>query len=129
MPINVYSLGSGSKGNCVIISDGTSSVMVDAGLGVRNTAKKIQEAGFGLNDIKGILLTHEHNDHIKSLSELSNYVPVYSHSDTLNAYMYTTGIHKSDNLNAIDEKSFCLLQFIIYPKNVKKVRTKLLKIC
>ena len=118
MSISVYSLGSGSKGNCVIISNGNSSVMVDAGLGVRSTAKKIREAGFGLCDINGILITHEHNDHIKSISELSDYIPVYSHSDTLNAFMYSNSGANIKNLNAVEEKSFCLGDFEITPFSV-----------
>lgn len=119
MAINVYSLGSGSKGNCIIVSDGQSSIMIDAGLGIKSTYKNMREVGFSINDVKGILLTHEHNDHIRSLSEMSEYVKIYSNSETLNAVntMFCGNIN-SDNLCPIEEKPFCIGNFEITPFSV-----------
>lgn len=92
MSISVYSLGSGSKGNCFVLSDGKTNIMIDAGLSVRATVKKLAEIGLRIQDVSGILLTHEHSDHIKSLVALSTYLPIYSHEDTLEAVSCLDGI-------------------------------------
>ena len=119
MAMNVYSLGSGSKGNCIIISDGQSSIMIDAGLGIKATCKNMKDAGFFINDIKGILLTHEHNDHIRSVAEMSEYLKVYSNPETLSAVNATFGGNiNTDNLCPIEEKPFCIGNFEITPFNV-----------
>ena len=83
MEISVISLGSGSKGNCHVLTDGKTSVLIDAGLGYKTTKDKLEEAGVTDADIKGVLLTHEHADHVKSLSYLSERYAIYSHEDTL----------------------------------------------
>lgn len=75
MEISVYSLGSGSKGNCFVLSDGKTNIMIDAGLSVRATISKLAEIGLRLQDVSGILLTHEHNDHVRSLAQLSTFCP------------------------------------------------------
>jgi phosphoribosyl 1,2-cyclic phosphodiesterase len=81
--IKITSLGSGSKGNCVLISNGTNKILIDAGLSINAIYKKLLELGLTLHDIDGVLLTHEHDDHIKSIEALSAFIPVYSHPDTL----------------------------------------------
>lgn len=81
--IKICSLGSGSKGNCVLINNGKNRLLIDAGLSVNAIFKKLKELGLNFNDIDGILLTHEHDDHIKSIEALSAFIPVYSHPDTL----------------------------------------------
>lgn len=82
MPINVFSLGSGSKGNCIVISDGKTNIMVDAGLPINRIIRGLETIGLDIFSINGILLTHEHTDHIKSIPDLSSYTKVYSHEDT-----------------------------------------------
>lgn len=111
--INVYSLGSGSKGNCMVISDGKSCVMIDAGLSEKTIMKKLVEIGLRKEDINGILVTHEHNDHVRSLSELSYYIPFYSHYETVEALKST--LYSVKNSNEIEEKSFEINGFNIKP--------------
>ncbi|MCI5791339.1 MAG: MBL fold metallo-hydrolase [Clostridiales bacterium] len=83
MAITVCSLGSGSKGNCVLISDGKTRLLIDAGLNAAVIAKKLSELGLMLTDMDGLLITHEHGDHIRSVDMLAQFMPVYSHPDTL----------------------------------------------
>ena len=116
MEINVYSLGSGSKGNCFVVSNGETNIMIDAGLSVRATVSKLAEIGLRIQDISGVLLTHEHNDHIRCLAQLSTYLTVYSHGDTLSAVSDIDGI-RFDSLKA-EEKSFELGDFFITPFSV-----------
>lgn len=97
--ISVYSLGSGSKGNCVILSDGKTNVMIDAGLSPRATFSKLAEIGMRTEDLSGILLTHEHNDHVKSLPILSSFLPVFSHEETLQIV--------TETVEGVSEDGFC----------------------
>jgi len=57
------SLGSGSKGNCLVVEAGASRVLLDCGLSPRETEKRLGKLGLAPSDLAGILLTHEHDDH------------------------------------------------------------------
>ena len=60
-------LGSGSKGNSYWVSDGQSSVLLDAGLPFREIQRGID---FKVADLDACLVTHEHGDHIKAVGDL-----------------------------------------------------------
>ncbi len=83
MSISVCSLGSGSKGNCVLISNGKNNLLIDAGLNFRTVYKKLTMLGLSIADIDAVFITHEHDDHIKGVAELGTVLPIYSHPDTL----------------------------------------------
>ena len=57
------SLGSGSKGNCLVAEAAGSRVLLDCGLAPRETARRLERLGLAPADIHGILVTHEHDDH------------------------------------------------------------------
>jgi len=57
------SLGSGSKGNCLVAEVGRTRVLLDCGLAPRETERRLARAGLAPADIAGILVTHEHDDH------------------------------------------------------------------
>lgn len=63
-------LGSGSGGNCTLLSNKTTCLLVDAGFGSRGLKRRIKEAGLTLDRIDGILLTHGHSDHVSGVSSL-----------------------------------------------------------
>lgn len=77
-------LASGSSGNALAVSDGKTRLLIDAGL----TGKKIEEGLKTLHlsgeDLAGILVTHEHRDHIQSVGVLSRRfkIPVYMSEGT-----------------------------------------------
>ena len=58
-------LGSGSSGNCSALRIGGRIILLDAGFGPRNVAKRLADSGLGLADIDAILLTHLDTDHFK----------------------------------------------------------------
>lgn len=65
--MNIKCIGSGSKGNAYLLEDGSTSILLECGI----QFKKIQEAiGFRMNEIKACLITHEHQDHCKSVNKL-----------------------------------------------------------
>ena len=59
------SLGSGSAGNCLVIEHATTRILLDCGFGVSELIKRLQRLELAPNQIAGILVTHEHDDHAK----------------------------------------------------------------
>ncbi len=57
------SLGSGSKGNCLVVEAGGSRVLIDCGLAPKEAARRLGRLGLEPGDIDAILVTHEHDDH------------------------------------------------------------------
>jgi phosphoribosyl 1,2-cyclic phosphodiesterase len=58
-------LGSGSTGNATLIEAGTTRLLVDAGLGPRVLAERLQAVGVDPASLAAVLLSHEHNDHAR----------------------------------------------------------------
>jgi len=57
------SIGSGSKGNCLVAEVGGTRLLLDCGLAPRETERRLARIGLAPADISGILVTHEHDDH------------------------------------------------------------------
>lgn len=64
-------LGSGSSGNCAVVTTGSTTLLVDAGLSAKQIVLRLESIGLTLDDLDGILLTHEHQDHTGGLEVLS----------------------------------------------------------
>jgi phosphoribosyl 1,2-cyclic phosphodiesterase len=65
------SLGSGSRGNATLIESGSTLVMVDCGFSRRETERRLARLGRTAEQLAGILVTHEHGDHIRGVSALA----------------------------------------------------------
>ncbi|MCW0219282.1 MAG: MBL fold metallo-hydrolase [Prosthecobacter sp.] len=65
-------LGSGSSGNCAVVSTDRTTLLIDAGLSAKQICLRLEAAGFSLDQLDGILLTHEHQDHTNGLEVLSS---------------------------------------------------------
>ncbi|MCL2056162.1 MAG: MBL fold metallo-hydrolase [Oscillospiraceae bacterium] len=78
-------LFSSSSGNAVYISGGGTALLVDAGASCRRILTALDARGLDFSGIAGILITHEHIDHISALEVLLKKirVPVYASSETL----------------------------------------------
>ena len=79
------SLYSGSSGNSSVVRCGQRYLIVDMGKGVRTTSAALKALGLAASDCDGILVTHEHSDHVKGLSTFlkKNTLPVYGAAETL----------------------------------------------
>ena len=116
--------GSGSSGNCYFLYTENDGLMIDVGIGVRALKKNLHQYGLKLPQIKHIILTHDHADHVKSVGSLSHElnIPVYStklvHEGIMRNYCVR---HKIDrqNIKYIEKgSSFTLGDFQIFPFNV-----------
>ena len=84
-------LGSGSTGNAVLISSETTNVLVDAGMSAREILRRLAVMGVAHDHLDGVLITHEHGDHIGGLRVLLSTVncPVYISRTTEDAFYDT----------------------------------------
>lgn len=78
-------LGSGSAGNCTLIESETTRILVDAGLSGRQIAQRMEKVGRQLDQLHGIILTHEHSDHTRGLAVLCRNKPVPVYANRLTA--------------------------------------------
>jgi phosphoribosyl 1,2-cyclic phosphodiesterase len=72
-------LGSGSSGNCSLVATDQCRILVDAGFSARQLARRLSAIGVTPEELDGILLTHEHADHVAGLEIFSRRfgVPIY----------------------------------------------------
>jgi phosphoribosyl 1,2-cyclic phosphodiesterase len=72
-------LGSGSGGNCALVTSDRCRILIDAGFSARRISQGLQSLGIEPGSLDGILLTHEHSDHIAGLKVFCGKfdVPVY----------------------------------------------------
>ncbi len=77
-------LGSGSAGNAAVVECGGARLLVDAGLSAKQLVLRMRQVGVEPEALDGILLTHEHGDHVRGLKVLLKQfnVPVYTTSQT-----------------------------------------------
>ena len=80
-------LASGSSGNCMLVSYESTHILIDAGISMRRTALSLKNLGLHPTDLSGILITHEHSDHVKGLVNLTKHfaLPVYAAHKTASA--------------------------------------------
>jgi len=69
--IRFASLGSGSAGNALLVEAGATCLMLDCGFGLRETASRLQRLGRQPADLAGIVVTHEHGDHVGGVFRLA----------------------------------------------------------
>ncbi len=75
MSISFCSFSSGSSGNSYLVKSGTTALLIDAGISGKRIVEGLNLSGTLLEDVKGILVTHEHSDHIKSLNTITKKLP------------------------------------------------------
>ncbi len=80
MSLHFSVLASGSTGNALYVGTDKQKLLVDAGLSGKATEALFEQAELNIQDISGILVTHEHSDHIKGLGVLARKynLPVYA---------------------------------------------------
>ena len=82
--LTLTTLASGSSGNCALLSDGETHVLIDAGISCRRICTALRGLGVEPADLAGVLITHEHTDHIAGVATLTKQlrVPVYTSPGT-----------------------------------------------
>jgi len=78
-------LGSGSEGNALVVQVGSTTVLMDCGFSVSETVTRLARLGLQAEQLNGILVTHEHSDHIGGVAKLARRfdLPVWMTHGTL----------------------------------------------
>jgi phosphoribosyl 1,2-cyclic phosphodiesterase len=114
--LSVCVLASGSKGNTIHISDGRTSLLFDAGLSGIEIQRRMQAAGLSADHLNGIVVSHEHSDHVRGVGILARRfdLPVYISSPTAAAAASQLG--RIDDLRTIEiGTAFSIDDLTIHP--------------
>ncbi len=100
--MRMCSIASGSSGNCIYIGTDATHLLVDVGISCKRTVQRLGQLGLTGKDIDGILITHEHADHISGLGVICRKfgIPIYATEGTI------TAIKRVSNLGVIDDSLF-----------------------
>ena len=84
-PLRAAVLGSGSGGNAVVVESNGFRVLIDAGFSCKELERRMRLAGIDPASIGAVLLTHEHEDHIKGVDRFArkHRLPVYLTAGTM----------------------------------------------
>ena len=79
-----YTLASSSGGNAALVRHGGTAVLLDAGISARRITQALAALGLTPGELEGLLITHEHSDHVSGVATLCKKygVPVYASRGT-----------------------------------------------
>lgn len=91
MAVRLTILGSGSSGNCAYVETEETRILVDAGFSARQIRQRLASIGRTPENLSGILITHEHSDHISGLLALAGKLklPIYCNRATQEATLWS----------------------------------------
>lgn len=127
--MRICSIASGSSGNCIYIGNDTTHLLIDTGISKKRIEAGLQKLDVKGEELNGILITHEHVDHIQGLGVFSRkyHVPIYATKGTIE------GIKDCKNLGKMPEgllhevktdETFCLGDMDIRPFRISHDATE-----
>ncbi len=101
--MRLCSIASGSSGNCIYVGSETTHLLIDVGISGKRTECGLNSLGISGRELDGILVTHEHADHISGLGVLARKygIPIYATAGTIRA------ICDCRSVGEIDRELFC----------------------
>ncbi|MDA3839446.1 MAG: MBL fold metallo-hydrolase [Candidatus Delongbacteria bacterium] len=106
-------LSSGSKGNSSFIESNNQAILIDAGLSAKRLLSRMDDIGADFKNLNGIVVTHDHSDHIKGVGILARKlkIPVFIHEEN---YIVKEDLFSNCEIKFITNK-FELGGFMITP--------------
>lgn len=95
--INFISMGSGSSGNCCYVGTRSGGLLIDAGVQADFVEDTLKASGIRMENVKGILLTHDHSDHVKyayTLLRTHRHLRLFCTNRVLNGLLRRHGISR-----------------------------------
>ena len=82
--MRLCSIASGSSGNCIYVGHASTHLLIDAGISGKRIEQGLAEVGVEPQNLSGILVTHEHSDHIQGIGVLARKygIPIYGTVET-----------------------------------------------
>ena len=68
--MRVHILGSGSEGNAIVLESDRETILVDAGFGIRELARRLRSVNVEPETVSALIVTHEHHDHVRAWYDL-----------------------------------------------------------
>jgi phosphoribosyl 1,2-cyclic phosphodiesterase len=90
MKLNFCSLSSGSSGNCYYIGNEFHGILIDAGISASSIRKFLKEMNISMQTVMGVLISHNHTDHIRGLEVLTrkNHLPAFTTQTIWNSILF-----------------------------------------
>lgn len=117
--VGVTLLGSGSKGNSLVLHGEDGALLVDVGFSMRETRRRLDAAGVDPRDLKAILISHEHTDHVRGLRTAARQldIPVYCNRHTGTMIKERKSAPDTLNLFAVGAE-FSVEEFSVQPFSI-----------
>jgi len=118
--MRMMSIASGSSGNAVYVGTDDTHLLVDTGISMKRIEEGLKKLELTGRDISGILISHEHSDHVSGIGPLLRkyHIPVYATEGTINAVLRSSSVGKLDRelFNTIkSDSSFYLGDIKVMP--------------
>jgi phosphoribosyl 1,2-cyclic phosphodiesterase len=116
MAIKLSVLASGSKGNSIYVATDRVRLLIDAGLSGREIERRLLSIGASPRDLDGVVLTHEHIDHVRGVGSLarSYQLPVYLNERT-HAHLPTVVGKLKEKEEFVAGRTYCIEDITIHP--------------
>lgn len=119
--LNFCSLYSGSSGNCLYVESENTKLLIDAGVSLKKIENGLESINVDISSLDGVLVTHEHSDHVQSLGNLSKKfnLSVFANSQTFDAMPKQKDKIDSKNIIKFTEnEKFCINDIEIIPFSI-----------
>jgi phosphoribosyl 1,2-cyclic phosphodiesterase len=120
MALKICSIASGSSGNCIYVGTDDVNLLVDSGISGKKVELGLSNIGVNPNTIDGILITHEHSDHIRGVGVLARRykIPIYTTKKTWEATLDYKPIGKIPTdlfMEIYPDEDYAIKDIIIQP--------------
>lgn len=104
--MKLCSIASGSSGNCIYVGSRNTNLLVDAGISAKRIENGLKGIDISPDTLQGVLVTHEHSDHISGLGILARryHIPIYTTYETARA------IRQIKSMGELPEDAFCYIK-------------------
>ena len=104
--MKLCSIASGSSGNCIYVGSDNTNLLVDAGVSAKRIENGLSDIDILPDTLQGILITHEHSDHISGLGILARkyHIPIYA------TYETALALQKIKSLGNVDQELYHYIQ-------------------
>lgn len=123
MMLELCSIASGSSGNCICVGSDHTHILIDAGISGKRIENGLNELELKTSEMQGILITHEHIDHIQGLGVLARRygIPMFATEKTIQAILGCKSVGKIDPqlFHVIEPgKRFSIGELTIHPISI-----------
>lgn len=121
--MNLVSITSGSSGNCIYAGSDNTHILIDAGISGKRIEEGLNSIGLKTSELSGILITHEHADHIAGIGVIARRygIPMYATMGTIQGILKTKSIGEvpTELFNVIrGDEQFAINDLIVNPVNI-----------